>query len=318
MNGILTCPHCGPTLTEARLRCDRCGRDLVYISEHEFTGGKALDADVEQQPAGKWRAILWVGVSTAAVAVVALAGLTIPGRQVSAPAQADTLMPATILPPVALSGSPSKPGAASAADSAAAFETVAKPGDLAEALARYRAALAEKPADPELLGNIGQILIAMNKPAEAVPFLEQAVEAESFSVVARFDLAVAYGRSGKLREALEQYEALARSGEADSRIHHNVGLLLRQLGRNTEAAAAFERATALAPDKAPGWLGLALSLEADGRAVEAAAALEHYLALEPSAENADNVRARIARLRAVADTSTPHTEAGEAAARRRP
>jgi tetratricopeptide (TPR) repeat protein len=317
MNGILTCPHCGPTLTEARLRCDRCGRELVFISEYEFTGGKAPGA-VEPRPARRRRAILWAGVLTAAVAVVALAGLTIPGRQAPAPAQADALAQVTTLPPAGLSGASSEPGDAAAAEAGSAPDAVAKPGDLGEALARYRAALKEKPADPELLGNIGQILVTMNRPAEAVPFLEQAVEAEPFSVVARFDLAVAYGRSGKPKDAIEQYETLARSGEADSRIHHNLGLLLRQLGRNAEAAAAFERATALAPDKAPGWLGLALSLEADNRSVEAAAALERYLALEPSASDADNVRARIARLRAATDASTPPAEAGDGAGRRRP
>jgi tetratricopeptide (TPR) repeat protein len=290
----------------------------VFISEHEFTGRNAPEEAIEQQPAGNRRAILWAGVSAAAVAVVALAGLTVPGRQSPAPAAPDAPMQMTAVPPVALTESPSKPGEAVASHAAGLPDAAVKPGDLGEALAHYRAALAEKPADPELLGNIGQILVAMNKPAEAVPFLEQAVQAEPFSVVARFDLAVAYGRSGKLTEAVEQYETLARSGEADSRIHHNLGLSLRQLGRNAEAAEAFGRATALSPDRAPGWLGLALSLEADGRAGEAAAALERYLALEPSAADADNVRARIVRLRSAADPSTPPADAGDGTVRRRP
>jgi cytochrome c-type biogenesis protein CcmH/NrfG len=95
------------------------------------------------------------------------------------------------------------------------------PGDLGQALEQYRAALAEKPADAELLGNVGQILVAMNRPAEAVPFLERAIEAEPFSIVARFDLAVAYGRSGRLKEAVEQYETLVRSGETPRRRRHS-------------------------------------------------------------------------------------------------
>lgn len=193
-----------------------------------------------------------------------------------------------------------------------------KPGDLGEALARYREALGENPADPELLANAGQILVAMNKPDEAVPFLEQALAAEPFAVVTRFDLAVAYGRSGRLTDAVEHYQALVRSGSADTRVHHNLGLALRQLGRNAEAAAAFERATALAPEQAPGWLGLALSLEADGRGGEAAAALDRYLSLEPSGPDAENARARIARLRSVSQASATPSEAGTAIPRRRP
>jgi len=173
-------------------------------------------------------------------------------------------------------------------------------------------------AEAELLTNIGQILVTMSRPAEAVPFLQQAVEAEPFSVVARFELAVAYARSGKLPEAVQQYEALEQSGSADVRVHHNLGLALRQLGRNAEAAAAFERATARAPDQAPGWLGLALSLEANGRSGEAAAALERYLALEPAGQEADNVRARIARLRSTAAPTAVPVEAVLVADRRRP
>ena len=109
-----------------------------------------------------------------------------------------------------------------------------------------------------------------------------------------------------------------RSGDADTRAHHNLGLVLRQLGRNAEAAAAFERATAMEPARAPAWLGLALSLEADGRRAEAATALERYLALEPAAADADNVRARIVRLRGTADPAAPAADAGSEAVRRRP
>ena len=101
-------------------------------------------------------------------------------------------------------------------------------------------------------------------------------------------------------------------------MHHNLGLALRQLGRNAEAAAAFERATAMEPGRAPAWLGLALSLEADGRRAEAATALERYLALEPAAADADNVRARITRLRASAEPTPPPPDDGSGPSRRRP
>jgi len=316
MNQLLSCPHCGPTLTEARLRCDRCGRELVYISEEEFSGRQPAGEFAGERKAGGGRGGLWIGVAAAVVLVVAMAGLTMPGRQAPASDTPDAPTPLAAQPP-ALSPAPSvTTGAAEASEPSDAPIAPSRPGDLGQALERYRADLAEKPADPELLANVGQILVAMNKPAEAVPFLEQAVDAEPFSIVARFDLAVAYGRSGKLKEAAELYEGLVQSGEADARVHHNSGLVLRQLGRNTEAAAAFERATALEPGRAPGWLGLALSLEADGRAGEAAAALERYLVLEPAAPDADNVRARIARLRSAAEPSSSPSDTESGAPRR--
>jgi len=318
MNRILTCPHCGPTLTEARLRCDRCGRELVYISEAQFLGQSPGSDALERKPSVPRRAWLWAGVSAAVVVVMAMTGLTLPARPRPASETQATPTPTPERLPAALSAPAAMPGSSTESGLSAGPADPVRPGDLGRALEHYRAALAEKPLDAELLGNVGQILVAMNRPAEAVPFLEHAVEAEPFSIVTRFDLAVAYGRSGRLQEAVEQYEALVRSGEADIRVHHNLGLALRQLGRNTESAAAFERATALAPDRAPAWLGLALSLEAAGRPGEAAAALERFLELEPSARDDEHVRARIARLRSVAEPSVPAPDTENIAARRCP
>jgi len=316
MNQILTCPHCGPTLTEARLRCDRCGRELIYISEAEFSGREPSAAAESKRPPALRRAGLWAGVVAAAAGVVALAGLTLPGGRAPVVSPDVSTIAMTAHEPAALTP---RPAAAAGRGQAAGPEApvdVSRPGDLAQALERYREALSERPADAELLANVGQILVAMNRPADAVPFLEKAVEAEPFSVVARFELAVAYGRSGKPKEAAEQYETLAQAGNADARAYHNLGLALRQLGRNADAAAAFERATALDPGRAPGWMGLALSLEADGRADEAAIALERYLSLEPAGPEADNVRARIARLRAPAAPAEASPDAAAGASRR--
>ena len=315
MNRILTCPHCGPTLTAARLRCDRCGRELVSVSEAEFSAGTAPAAGEGQPPLSSRRFVVWTGVSAAAVLVVALAGLALPGAQPqpATPDAASLMMAAPA--PAPLTKQPRETGRTAADVTAAAPPAAARPGDLAQALEHYRAALAEKPADAELLGNVGRILVAMNQPADAVPFLEQALQAEPFSIVARFDLAVAYGRSGKLKEAVEQYESLVQAGSADARAYHNLGLALRQLGRNGDAAAAFQRAAALEPGRAPVWMGLALSLEADGRAGDAVAALERYLSLEPTGPDADNVRARIARLRAAASAEAP-AEPAAASSRR--
>lgn len=318
MNRILTCPHCGPTLTEARLRCDRCGRELVSISEYEFSGRQPAREASEQRLSVAQRAGPWFAVVAAVLVVVATAGLTIPDRHAPLPAPPDA-PPAMVQQELSAVSAPSAEFANQADPlRPGARDGAYKPGDLAQALERYRAALAAKPADPELLANIGQILVALNRPAEAAPFLERAVEAEPFSITARFDLAVAYARSGKLQEAVEQYQALMQSDTADMRVAHNLGLALRQLGRNAEAAAAFERATALAPDRAPAWLGLALSLEADGRGDGAAIALERYLALEPAAQDADNVRVRIARLRAAAEPSPPPPDSGNGTSRRCP
>jgi tetratricopeptide (TPR) repeat protein len=288
----------------------------VYISEAEFSGRRPLGENVDPGAPVARRRRIWIGVSAAAVVVVAMAGLAVPGRQ--APAPQEAAAPSAAQPPAPPSAPSARPGAAPESRPPALPQETPRPGDLGQALAHYRAALNEKPADPELLDNVGQILVAMNRPGEAVPFLEKAVEAEPFSITARFDLAGAYARSGMQKEAVEQYEALLQAGVSDVRVNHNLGLALRHLGRHGEAAAAFERATALEPGQAPGWLGLALSLEADGRAGEAADALERYLALEPTAPDADNVRARLSRLRSAAEPAAPPPDVANGTPRRRP
>ena len=88
MNQLLTCPHCGPTLTESRLRCDRCGRELVYITEAEFSGRQPA-GHAPETPASTRRAGMWAGVSAAVVVVVAMAGLTMPGREAPASTRQD-------------------------------------------------------------------------------------------------------------------------------------------------------------------------------------------------------------------------------------
>jgi tetratricopeptide (TPR) repeat protein len=313
------CPQCGPTLDESRRRCSRCAGELTFIQDVVRSTRAAGPAAVDHRRKTLSRTRFWLAVAASAVLVLATVGRLQPQNRVArgpevqereAPSQASN------------DASTARGWRASFQASAAPIDPSAKggesyrPGDLGHALDHYRAALADRPADPELLDNVGQILVAMNRPAEAVPFLKQAVEAEPSNMTARFDLAVSQTRSGQLNEAVDEYTLLVQSGTADVRVHHNLGLALRQLGRQAEAAAAFERATELAPNEAPAWLGLALSIEANGRPGDAAAALDRYLALEPNGADADNVRARIARLRPV--VQVPPTEPGGAISSRCP
>jgi len=312
------CPHCGPTPDESRYRCNRCGQRLKLVT-NVLANGPLVEKGAAQPTSTVARgARLRLGVAASVLLVLAMAGLLRP------PGGAAAVPPLGVAAAAGEGAGPvlaARPGAIAEPREAAplaAPDGVHRPGDLGQALEHYRAALAERPADAELLDNVGQVLVAMNRPADAVPFLKQAVGAEPSNMTARFDLAVAHARSGQLKEAVEDYTALTRSNTADVRVHHNLGLALRQLGRQAEAAAAFERATSLAPEEAPAWLGLALSLEADGRGGEAAAALDRYLTLEPHTADADNVRARIARLRPAVEPSSPSPDPGSATNRRSP
>jgi len=313
------CPHCGPTPDESRHRCDRCGRELTFVQDVVSSKRAAGSAAVDHRRNTLSRVRFRLAVAASAVLVLALAGrLQQQGGGAGATVLQDraaALRAGTEVEPVP-GESTIKPASAAPVEPSTEGGKSYRPGDLGHALDHYRAALVDRPAAPELLENVGQILVAMNRPADAVPFLEQAADADPINTRTRFNLAVSHARSGQLNEAVEAYAALARSNMADVRVHHNLGLALRQLGRQAEAAAAFERATDLAPNEAPAWLGLALSLEADGRGGEAAAALDRYLTLAPDSPDAENIRARIARLGPVVQVRPLEPES--ATSRRRP
>jgi protein O-GlcNAc transferase len=155
-----------------------------------------------------------------------------------------------------------------APDSAAVRELAARhfeqQGNLPEALREYRAAIAKEPGRPGLhyeAGNIlwrlrqldaateelraelarsshhgmanlrlGQVFVANNQAAQAVAFLEQAVEAMPESSDARRELGKAYRNLGRIADARTQWEAVAKARPEDDQIHYLLGNLYRQLG----------------------------------------------------------------------------------------
>ncbi|HOG27896.1 MAG TPA: tetratricopeptide repeat protein [Vicinamibacterales bacterium] len=318
---IPACPNCGPSLTGSGRRCSRCGRELLYLGQEDLVGwppgAAAAQARSENraQPRG-----VWAGVTAAAVAVLALAGVIRPwdwlGRPVAGGQARMTASASERAARQAAAALPEASAPAAAADVGSA-EAV-RQDELEQTLERYLAALKERPSDAALLDRIGQTLVRLNRPAAAVPFLERAVESQPGSLVARFDLAGAYAQSGQPAKAADQYGVLVKAGSIDARVHHNHGLALRLLGRNAEALAAFHRATALAPDRAPAWLALALSLDAAGQKPEAVAALERYLSLQPAGQEAEDARAELIRLRAASPPAAPASETGSAEPIRQP
>jgi hypothetical protein len=218
MAKVLACPNgCHSGTSAARIRCGQCGAELVYLHLVPTPAAETgSEATAEKDPAseeGPRQSPVPTGLIVAIIAVLALAGFArfwgwrAPAdspRATSSPGNADST--GAIVRPAVPAGSAS-----------AASMGLLRPNDLGQALDRYRDALADQPSDPVLLDNVGQILVASGRPAEAIPYLKRAVEAEPWSVTARFDLAGAYARSGRPREAEELYAELARAGSTDPR-----------------------------------------------------------------------------------------------------
>lgn len=166
-----------------------------------------------------------------------------------------------------------------APDSAAVRELAARrfeqQGNLPEALREYRAAIAKEPGRLGLhyeAGNIlwrmrqldaatrelqaelarsphhgmanlrlGQVFLAGNDAAQAVAFLELAVDAMSESADARRELGKAYRDLGRTADARTQWEAVAKARPDDDQVHYLLGNLYRQLGDPERARRELNR-----------------------------------------------------------------------------
>lgn len=77
-----------------------------------------------------------------------------------------------------------------------------------EALEAYRAALRLQPGDADAALNVGlALLYGLNRPAEAEPYLRQAVEQRSAEAVFHLQHAIALNATSRHDEALQEFKA---------------------------------------------------------------------------------------------------------------
>lgn len=98
----------------------------------------------------------------------------------------------------------------------------------------------------------------------------------------RADLAAILKAAGLYEEALAEYRALAKASPQEAELWTQVGWLLYYLGRDGEAATAFESALALAPRSGPANFGLGLSFLAQEKWQEAIYPLSLCTSVDPS------------------------------------
>ncbi len=173
-----------------------------------------------------------------------------------------------------------QPGAAQPADLAAASRLV-QAGSYDEA-ERALAALEERhPDDPPLLRMRGEVLVALQRFADALPVLRRCADLDPTLTRVQFQLGTALVATGDRAGALEAFAreiALNDDANVDGLSHLNRFLLLEQDRDWQRAATELEAALGLGSAAPEAWGDLAmLHLEA-GRPEEAARALDSGLA----------------------------------------
>jgi tetratricopeptide (TPR) repeat protein len=171
-------------------------------------------------------------------------------------------------------------------------------GDMSTALARYQEAIARNPDDAESFSNLGQVLVRLNRPAEALPHFQRAMALIPDRWAYTFNMARALGQLGRWGEAVATYRRAQALFPNDYVTTFNLALALRKQGDLAGAVTEFEKAIALEPNDATFRIALGMTLEGLKKPAEAAAAYEEALRLAPEAPDADIVRKKIAQLRA--------------------
>jgi len=300
-----SCTRCGAKFAIDRERCPKCRTEVPRV-------------DPAAQAAQSKRL---VNISAAIVAIflLVIGGLWMvrePDPDEAAMAKAATRDPLAArrqaIAPPAGSAARATPDAERPFLDAAGKGTVAyTAGDYESSLARYEEAVRQNPQDAESLSNLGQVLVRMQRTAEAIPYFERATTLNPNRWAYRFNLARALSLLQRWDEAIAAYRQAQTLFPDDYATTFNLALTMHKKGDDAGAVAEYKKAIALNPGDASFRMALAISYEALQQKSEAAGQYVEYLRLSPLAADADKVREKIAQLTgSAAPPALPVTTSG--------
>jgi len=167
-----------------------------------------------------------------------------------------------------------------------------------DAKTQYQKAIALDPKMSAAYLNLGLTLL-QSSPADAVDPLQHAVNLLPDQARPKFLLATALERSGKLSDAIAQYQASEKLNPKDFDTHRALGLALLHSNRVSDAEVEFRAALALQPDSPESdevHLGLGQCLIAQKQYQQGIAELAAYLKNHP-----DDAHIRVERAAALVD-----------------
>ena len=299
MEKTTSCTGCGAKFAIDRERCPKCRTEVPRV-------------DPAAQAAQSKR-LAQVSAAIVAIVLVVIGGLWMMRER--EPDEAATVRAAT-RDPLAARRQAMAPPAGSAARAtpdaerpfldAAGKGTVAyTAGDYESSLARYEEAVKQNPQDAESLSNLGQVLVRMQRTAEAIPYFERATTLNPNRWAYRFNLARALGLLQRWDEAIAAYRQAQTLFPDDYATTFNLALTMHKKGDDAGAVEEYKKAIALNPGDASFRMALAISYEALQQKSEAAGQYVEYLRLSPLAADADRVRAKVAQLTGSPAATTP-------------
>jgi tetratricopeptide (TPR) repeat protein len=149
---------------------------------------------------------------------------------------------------------------------------------------------------------LGDVYARKSDWANAETAYKEAIKRDEKMVEAWEGLAILYNQTKKFTEAGEASKKVmelqaAGGGGGDATSAYNMGVILSNQRKMSEARVQFERAIQLNPKMADAHFQLALALMNEGKMAEALKSLEEYLVLAPTGTNADMAKSLIPELK---------------------
>jgi len=169
-------------------------------------------------------------------------------------------------------------------------------GQVEEAQAEFRKALALDPNNADALLNLGGIARLRGNTAEAERYVEQALRVNPNSTAALAELAELKRERGEHDESVRLYREALSLDDSTPALYLGLGDSLQRGGQYAEAAAVFQRVLELDPDSFEARYNLGVTAGQQQRFDEAARHYEAALALAPDHPHAVSALNNLANL----------------------
>lgn len=126
----------------------------------------------------------------------------------------------------------------------------AVPPNLARTLEAQRRLVAERPQDPSVYNDLGNLLLLVPRPAEAEEAYRKAVELDPNKVSPRFNLGLLLQQRGELREAAKHFQQVVKLEPRHAWAHYQLGAIAERWGQQGKAINEYATAFSLDPQLA--------------------------------------------------------------------
>lgn len=183
-------------------------------------------------------------------------------------------------------------------------------GDHEQGVDFIRRALAVKTDFPEAYYNLGNALLSLQRPEEALANLDHAIRLNPKDPQYHFERGNALKEMKRLDEALASFAAAIRLFPGYAEAHNNTGIVLKEVERFDEALRSYDQAIRLRPDYAEAHSNRGNVLKELGRLNEAMASYDRAIRLKPDYAEAHSNRGNaLTQLKLLDDALASHDRA---------